>query len=70
MYFTDTIYGVPRIKAASETHTAFQTHSPNQAMMTADWEVRLKDIEQGSNEENRERFLGELIEDLKRQIRV
>jgi len=39
-------------------------------MMTADWEVRLKDIEQGRNEENRERFLSELVEELKRQIRV
>ena len=39
-------------------------------IMTADWEVRLKDIEQGRNEENRERFLGELVDDLKRQIRV
>jgi hypothetical protein len=39
-------------------------------VMTADWEVRLKDIEQGRNQENRERFLSELVEILKQQIRV
>jgi DNA topoisomerase III len=39
-------------------------------MMTADWEVRLKDIEQGRNDEKRERFLGELVENLKQQIQL
>ena len=39
-------------------------------VMTADWELRLKDIEQGRNQENRERFLSELVEILKQQIRV
>jgi DNA topoisomerase III len=39
-------------------------------MMTADWEVRLKDIEQSRNDENRERFLGELVDDLKQQIQI
>jgi DNA topoisomerase-3 len=39
-------------------------------MMTADWEVRLKDIERGRNHENREKFLCELVEVLKQQMRV
>jgi DNA topoisomerase-3 len=39
-------------------------------MTTADWEVRLKDIEQGRSDENRESFLGELVEDLKQQIQI
>ena len=39
-------------------------------MMTADWEMRLKNIERGRNDENRERFLGELVEDLKQQIQI
>lgn len=39
-------------------------------MMTADWEVRLKDIEHGRNQENRETFLNELVELLRQQIRI
>jgi DNA topoisomerase III len=39
-------------------------------ILTADWEVRLKDIELGRSGENREKFLGELVEDLKQQIQV
>jgi DNA topoisomerase III len=39
-------------------------------IMTADWEVRLKDIERGRNHENREGFLGELVDDLKQQMQI
>ncbi len=39
-------------------------------MMTADWEVRLKDIEHGRNRESRETFLNELVDFLTQQIRV
>jgi DNA topoisomerase III len=39
-------------------------------MMTADWEVRLKDIEHGRNRENRETFLKELVDVLRQQIRI
>jgi DNA topoisomerase III len=39
-------------------------------VMTADWELRLKDIEQGRNQESRERFLGELAEILRQQIGI
>ena len=44
--------------------------SVTKPMMTADWEVRLKDIEHGRNQENRETFLNELVELLRQQIRI
>jgi DNA topoisomerase-3 len=50
--------------------TAIGVTAVTKPMMTAAWELRLKDIENGRNHESRETFLKDLVDLLKQQIRV